>query len=222
MFKKRNARILNAATPLNGSNSCFAAVTSDVQNLQLNVTNTVHPQTANHSKSSTLLGQVKLSATTFADERSTATCIVSVNCSEPAPICSELICSTYVAACSAPICCAEAVSCTEPGEKCEELIQSAMLLSAAIAMASSLTGLTTCTTCETEVSSCITAAAAKHIVSIIIIIIIISSSSSMFITRHSLVERRARYLVYCMFVCLFVNDFSTTRGPIHAIFCMRA
>jgi len=32
-------------------------------------------------------------------------------------------------------------------------------------------------------------------------------------------ERRARYLVYCMFVCLFacsVNDFSTTRGPIHA------
>ena len=42
------------------------------------------------------------------------------------------------------------------------------------------------------------------------------------ITRHSLVERRARYLVYCMFVCLFVNDFSTTRGPIHAIFCMRA
>ena len=35
-------------------------------------------------------------------------------------------------------------------------------------------------------------------------------------------EQRARYLVYCMFVCLFVNDFSTTRGPIHAIFCMRA
>jgi len=31
-------------------------------------------------------------------------------------------------------------------------------------------------------------------------------------------ERRARYLFYCMFVCLFVcsvNDFSTTRGPIH-------
>ena len=25
-----------------------------------------------------------------------------------------------------------------------------------------------------------------------------------------------------MFVCLFVNDFSTTRGPIHAIFCMLA
>ena len=45
------------------------------------------------------------------------------------------------------------------------------------------------------------------------------------ITRHSLVERRARYLFYCMFVCLFVcsvNDFSATRRPIHAIFCMRA
>jgi len=26
---------------------------------------------------------------------------------------------------------------------------------------------------------------------------------------------------YCMFVCS-VNDFSATRGPIHAIFCMRA
>jgi len=25
-----------------------------------------------------------------------------------------------------------------------------------------------------------------------------------------------------LYVCLFVNDFSTTRGPIHAIFCMRA
>ena len=27
-----------------------------------------------------------------------------------------------------------------------------------------------------------------------------------FVTRHSLVERRARYLVYCMFVCLFVRQ----------------
>ena len=38
-------------------------------------------------------------------------------------------------------------------------------------------------------------------------------------------ERRARYLVYCMYVCLFVcsvNDFSTTRGPIHAKVCMQA
>ena len=26
------------------------------------------------------------------------------------------------------------------------------------------------------------------------------------ITRHSLVERRAMYLVYCMFVCLFVRS----------------
>ena len=33
-----------------------------------------------------------------------------------------------------------------------------------------------------------------------------------FITRHSLVERRARYLFYCMFVCLFVNDFSKPAG----------
>ena len=46
------------------------------------------------------------------------------------------------------------------------------------------------------------------------------------ITRHSLVERRARYLFYCMFfVCFFVcsvNDFSTTRGPIHAKVRMQA
>ena len=52
-----------------------------------------------------------------------------------------------------------------------------------------------------------------------------NSTQCIIITRHSLVERRARYLVYCMFVCLFVcsvNDFSATRGPIHAIFCMRA
>ena len=36
-------------------------------------------------------------------------------------------------------------------------------------------------------------------------------------------ERRARYLFYfCCFVRFFVNDFSTTRGPIDAIFCMRA
>jgi len=36
-------------------------------------------------------------------------------------------------------------------------------------------------------------------------------------------ERKARYLFYfCCFVRFFVNDFSTTRGPIHAKFCMRA
>jgi len=38
-------------------------------------------------------------------------------------------------------------------------------------------------------------------------------------------ERRARYLFYCMFFCLFaffVNDFSTTRGLVQAKFCMRA
>ena len=34
-------------------------------------------------------------------------------------------------------------------------------------------------------------------------------------------ERRARYLFYCMFVCS-VNDFSTTRGPIHAKVRMQA
>jgi len=27
---------------------------------------------------------------------------------------------------------------------------------------------------------------------------------------------------FCCFVRFFVNDFSTTRGPIHAKFCMRA
>ena len=49
-----------------------------------------------------------------------------------------------------------------PGANCDELIESAMLLSATIAMASSLTGLTTCTTSETDidVSSCSDAAAA--------------------------------------------------------------
>jgi len=36
-------------------------------------------------------------------------------------------------------------------------------------------------------------------------------------------ERKARYLFYfCCFVRFFVNDFSPTRGPIHAKFCMRA
>jgi len=36
-------------------------------------------------------------------------------------------------------------------------------------------------------------------------------------------ERKARYLFYfCCFVHFFVNDFSTTRGPIHTKFCMRA
>ena len=29
------------------------------------------------------------------------------------------------------------------------------------------------------------------------------------------------FLFFCFFVCS-VNDFSATRGPIHAIFCMRA
>ena len=33
-------------------------------------------------------------------------------------------------------------------------------------------------------------------------------------------ERRARYLFYCVFCA--VNDFSTTRGPIHAKVCMQA
>ena len=50
-----------------------------------------------------------------------------------------------------------------------------------------------------------------------------------FVTKwmHSLpairsLERKARYLFYfCCFVRFFVNDFSTTRGPIHAKVCMR-
>ena len=48
------------------------------------------------------------------------------------------------------------------------------------------------------------------------------------ITRHSLVRAKAEvfvllyvFLFFCFFVCS-VNDFSATRGPIHAIFCMRA
>jgi len=46
-----------------------------------------------------------------------------------------------------------------------------------------------------------------------------------FVTRHSLVERKARYLFYCrffLFVFCSVNDFSATRGPIHAKVCMPA
>jgi len=36
-------------------------------------------------------------------------------------------------------------------------------------------------------------------------------------------ERRARfYCMFFLFVRFFVNDFSTTRGPIQAKFCMRA
>jgi len=33
------------------------------------------------------------------------------------------------------------------------------------------------------------------------------SGSDFIVTRHSLVERRARYLFYCMFVCLFGQRF---------------
>jgi len=47
-----------------------------------------------------------------------------------------------------------------PGANCDELVQSAMLLSATIAIASSLTGFTTCMSCDTDVSSCNAAAAA--------------------------------------------------------------
>jgi len=42
-----------------------------------------------------------------------------------------------------------------------------------------------------------------------------------FFTRHSLVRAKGEVFVL-LYVCLFVNDFSTTRGPIHAIFCMQA
>ena len=37
--------------------------------------------------------------------------------------------------------------------------------------------------------------------------------SPYFIIRHSLVERRARYLVYCMFVCLNVCSSTISRQP---------
>ena len=46
-----------------------------------------------------------------------------------------------------------------------------------------------------------------------------------FLTRHSLVRAKGEVLVllYVFFVCsFFVNDFSTTRGPIQAKFCMLA
>ena len=46
---------------------------------------------------------------------------------------------------------------------------------------------------------------------------------SLFLPAIRSLERKARYLFYfCCFVRFFVNDFSTTRGPIHAKFCMRA
>ena len=37
--------------------------------------------------------------------------------------------------------------------------------------------------------------------------------------RH--IENCFRHIYFCGFVRFFVNDFSTTRGPIHAKFCMR-
>ena len=47
----------------------------------------------------------------------------------------------------------------------------------------------------------------------------------LFITRHSLVRAKGEVLVllyvFFVFSCL-VNDFSTTRGPIHAKVCMLA
>jgi len=45
------------------------------------------------------------------------------------------------------------------------------------------------------------------------------------ITRHSLVRAKGEICVLLyvfLFVRFFVNDFSTTRGPIHAKVCMRA
>ena len=45
----------------------------------------------------------------------------------------------------------------------------------------------------------------------------------MIFTRHSLVRAKGEVLVLLYVSCsFFVNDFSTTRGPIHAKFCMRA
>ena len=45
----------------------------------------------------------------------------------------------------------------------------------------------------------------------------------MIFTRHSLVRAKGEVLVLLYVSCsFFVNDFSTTHGPIHAKFCMRA
>jgi len=47
--------------------------------------------------------------------------------------------------------------------------------------------------------------------------------SCIIITRHSLVRAKGEVFVLLLLICSFlVNDFSTTRGPIHAKFCMRA
>jgi len=54
-----------------------------------------------------------------------------------------------------------------------------------------------------------------HVASVPISIIQIQYIS--LFTRHSLVE-----VFVLLYVCLFVNDFSTTRGPIHAKVSMRA
>jgi len=43
------------------------------------------------------------------------------------------------------------------------------------------------------------------------------------VTRHSLVRAKGEvFVLLYVFVRFFVNDFSTTRGPIQSIFCMRA
>ena len=45
----------------------------------------------------------------------------------------------------------------------------------------------------------------------------------MIFTRHSLVRAKGEVLVLLYVFCsFFVNDFSITRGPIHAKFCMQA
>ena len=52
----------------------------------------------------------------------------------------------------------------------------------------------------------------------------ILSGSRLFITRHSLVRAKGEVFVLLLLFCsfFFVNDFWTTRGPIHAKFCMPA
>ena len=53
--------------------------------------------------------------------------------------------------------------------------------------------------------------------------ILILVALALFLPAIRSLERKARYLFYfCSFVRFFVNDFSRTRGPIHAKFCMRA
>jgi len=115
------------------------------------MTNGIHSQTANRHKSSTLSFQVMPSdATTFADERSIAICRWLERepiCSELVVICSEVICSERDGIlCESVSRSSESAVCSVTGEP----IQSAMLLRAAMAIASSSTGFSRSTTSGTN------------------------------------------------------------------------